>query len=134
LRAAAIAFDLASDGSHLDDGRLSGAVDGNAVLAIVAALLAAQFTAILTDQAGSDAAKNIAALLDRGAVAPDGSVSQADDGVVDATEVTSSPLVRALLTPDIRLADTAGESAPAANAPRNGFSIGIGFTAEFTPQ
>ena len=106
LRAAAIAFDLASDESRLSDGRLSGAVDGNAVLAIVAPLLAAQFTAILTDQAESDTAKNITALLDRGGVAPDGSVSQAGDGVVDATEVMSSPLVRALLTADIRLADT----------------------------
>jgi hypothetical protein len=61
---------------------------------------------------------------------PDGSCAKANDGVISTCEVTTNPIIRNVLAPDVDMFDAQGNYAPnPANTSKDSLSIGFGFTA-----
>jgi hypothetical protein len=129
VRAGQLSFSISSDGSTLSDGVIAGAIDA-ADVASLGAGIAKQLTAWCAADPQSSAVQQVLAIFDTGGCTnPDGSLAQAGDGVIDVCEVTSNPIIRNVLAPDVGLFDAAGQYAPGGTTPKSLMSVGLGFSA-----
>jgi hypothetical protein len=126
-----LAFDVRGDGSAISNGQLTGSVRQVDVQSQLVPALAAGMTHLIQNAPASPTAQTIQQLFDKGACTnPNGTVAQAGDGVIDVCELLTSPLVMALLQPDVQIWDANGNYAPnPLGGNPDSMSIGLGFSA-----
>ncbi len=124
LHGAFVSFHAVATG--LTAGRINGVLKAADVLSVLVPAMASGMTAIIAANPTSTESQHIKSLFDTGGCAG----ATANDGRIDACEVSQNTLIKTLLSPDIEAFDAGGNWKPSsANANRNGFSLGVGFTA-----
>jgi hypothetical protein len=121
-----LAFNVASNGSTISAGQLTGSVKATEVQTGFVPAIAAAFTEMIQSQ--SSVAMPLSQLFDTGGCTnPDGSTAQAGDGVIDVCEILANPMMSHLLQPDVQIWDGQGNYAPSpAGGVKDSMSIGIG--------
>lgn len=119
-------------------GELHGSIKKDDLDKTVIPAIATLLTKQITDNPGSDSAKQVKQLFDvgdgKGAACtdPDGKKGEPNDNLISICEVSGNPLIANILVPDIQVFDAAGAYAPnpATKPPKpDSLSLGIGFEA-----
>ena len=126
-----LAFDISVDGSAISNGQLTGSMKQDDVRNGLVPAFAAMMTGLIQADPTSATAQSIQKLFDAGGCTnPDGTQSQAGDGVIDICELATNPLMISLLQPDVQIYDAKGSYAPnPLGGNRDSTSIGLGFSA-----
>jgi|SRR5579871_3081425 len=111
-------------------GQLNGAVKETDIQNILIPALAQTFTMIAQKMPCDANCMQVQMSFDKGGCQnPDGSMAVAGDMKIDICEVAQSPLVQALLGPDVQLFDDMGNWHPnPANTNKDSLSLGVAFT------
>jgi hypothetical protein len=85
----------------------------------------------LADNPNSPSSMQIIKTFDLGGCSdPDGTAAKKYDSVINLCEITQSPLIQAVVTPDVQVYDANGNYAPnAKNQAPDSLSVGIAFEA-----
>ncbi len=116
--------------TDLAAGQLNGAVKESDIQGLLIPALAQTFNAIAMRMPCDQNCMQVRMTFDKGnCTNPDNTMATANDGKIDLCEVSGSPLINALLSPDVQLYDDMGNWKPnASNGNKDSLSVGVAFT------
>ena len=126
LNGAHIQFTTSGAQGGLMAGQINGSIKDSDVQGLIVPAIAVTLTAQIQKDPNSAQSKQLESLFDTGGCG----AAKANDGIVDACEVATNPIIMAVLAPDVQIYDNLGAYAPnKTNMMKDSLSVSIGFTA-----
>jgi hypothetical protein len=116
----------------VDNGHVTGQVNGVMRAEELAAIVLPAFAALFTQQIHDDPAAHLQlqSIFDTGGCSDDGVPAKANDNVITLCELLQNQIIQNIFSDDITLFDPDGTYDPQpGKKPRDSLSIGVGFTA-----